>query len=91
MTAATGPVVTELVGVYDADGGPVGEAKYFVGQLLGRIECSLCDITHGPLMRKKSFDDLRARLVVPFAVVHRNESGPAIAAATGEGLPCVAG
>ncbi len=83
-------VVAELVGVYNADGGIAGEARYVVGHLLGRLECALCDITHGPVRRKKSFDAFRARLGVPFAVAHRNERSPAIEAATGDALPCVA-
>ena len=82
-------VVTEFVGVYDADGGIAGEAKYVVGHLLGRLECALCDITHGPVWRKKSFDVFRARLGVPFAVVHRNERSPEGEAATRDTLPCV--
>ena len=86
----SGPVVvTRLVGVYDADGGLTGEAKYVVGHLLGRLECALCDITHGPVRRKKSFDALRARLGVPFDVVHRNERSPEVERATGDALPCV--
>jgi len=76
--------------VYDADGGVRGEFTYVVGHLLGRLECALCDITHGPLRRKRAFDDLRARLDIPFAVVHRNERSPELEAATGDSLPCVA-
>lgn len=82
--------VTALVGVYDADGGIAGEAKYVVGHLLGRLECALCDITHGPVRRKKTFDAFRARLGVPFDVVHRNERSPDVEAATRDRLPCVA-
>ena len=85
----TGSVVTELVGVYDADGGVAGEAKYVVGHLLGRLECALCDITHGPVWRKKSFDEFRRRLGVPFEVVHRNERSSEVEAATQGALPCV--
>ncbi len=81
--------ITRLVGVYDADGGLAGEAKYVVGHLLGRLECALCDITHGPVWRKKTFDAFRARLGVPFDVVHRNERSPEIEAATGDALPCI--
>jgi hypothetical protein len=85
-----GPVVVAgLVGVYDADGGLAGEAKYVVGHLIGRLECALCDITHGPVRRKKAFDALRARLGVPFDVVHRNERSPEVERATGGALPCV--
>lgn len=80
--------VTELVGVYNADGGLAGEARYVVGHLLGRAECSLCDITHGPVRRKREFDEFRVRLGIPFDVVHRNKRSPAIAAATGDALPC---
>lgn len=80
--------VTRLIGVYDADGGVAGELRYVVGHLLGRAECSLCDITHGRLRRKAEFDDLRDRLGVPFDVVHRNERTPEVVAATGA-LPCV--
>ena len=81
--------ITRLVGVYDADGGLAGEAKYVVGHLLGRLECALCDITHGPVWRKKAFEAFRARLGVPFDVVHRNERSPEIEAATGDALPCI--
>ncbi len=77
--------------MYDADGGPVGEVTYFVGHLLGRLECSLCDITHGPLRRKPAFDELRARLGIPFDVVHRNERTADVSVATGDALPCVVG
>jgi hypothetical protein len=81
--------IERLVGVYDADGGLVGEARYVIGHLLGRLECALCDITHGPLRRKRDFDALAARLGVPFELVHRNERRPEVAAATGAALPCV--
>jgi hypothetical protein len=81
--------VTELVGVYDADGGLAGEARYVIGHLLGRAECSLCDITHGRVRRKREFDEFRVRLGIPFEVVHRNERSPEVAAVTVGALPCV--
>lgn len=83
--------VDRLAMVYDADGGLVGEARYVVGHLLGRTECALCDITHGPVRRKADFDLLLAELTVPVDVVHRNEQEPEVAAATAGHLPCVAG
>ena len=82
MTEGANTLVTELVGVYDADGGIVEEAKYVVGHLLGRLECALCDVTHGPVWRKKSFDAFRERLGVPFVVVYRNDRSYAVEAAT---------
>lgn len=65
--------VERLVGVYDADGGIVGEARYIVGHLLGRTECALCDITHSPVRRKGSWVRLVDELHVPLTAVHRNE------------------
>lgn len=70
----------ELIGVYHADGGLAGEAKYVVGHLLGRVHCSLCDITHSPIRRKKSWDALVARLPVPFRLYHLNEMPADVAA-----------
>jgi hypothetical protein len=61
------------LGVYDADGGLVGEARYLVGHLLGTTECALCDITHAPLRRKPEWDRMVADLDLPLAVAHRNE------------------
>lgn len=78
--------------IYDADGGLVGEVRYVVGHLLGRAECGLCDITHGPVRRKASFDALVDRLAARGHVVevhHRNEqTSPQATASTGQ-LPCV--
>jgi hypothetical protein len=84
--------VARLALVYDADGGLVGEVRYVVGHLLGRAECALCDITHGPVKRKADFDALVARLEADghhVEVHHRNEQSAAQAAASTGHLPCV--
>jgi hypothetical protein len=81
--------VLALTGIYDADGTLVGEVRYVVMHLLGRAECVLCDITHGPLRRKAAFDDLRGRLGIPFETVHRDERSPEVAAVSEGRLPCV--
>jgi hypothetical protein len=83
------PVVRELVGVYDVDGGVAGELRYVLGHLLGRAECALCDVTHGTVRRKPAWDAMVGRLGVPITLVHRNERTPEVAAATGDALPCV--
>ena len=62
-----------LVGVYHADGGPIGETRYVIGRLLGTAHCSLCDITHGALRRKAAWDTMAAGLGLPFDLVHLNE------------------
>lgn len=81
-----------VVGVYDADGGLVGESRYVIGKVLGRAHCALCDITHSPVRRKREWDRLLAELGVPLEVVHRNEQDEQTAEQTrASGLPVVVG
>jgi hypothetical protein len=80
--------VRRIVGVYDADGGLRGEVAYIAGTFAGR-HCSLCDITHSPVRRRKAWDAYVATLPVPFEVVHRNERTRAIAEATAGREACV--
>lgn len=80
--------MARLVGVYDADGGLRGEVAYLVGKLQGR-HCSLCDITHSPIRRRREWDAFVSSLPVPFEVVHRNERDEAVAIATAGREPCV--
>lgn len=82
-------VVTELVGVYHADGGVLGELRYAVGRLTGRAHCALCDITHAGVRRRPQWDDLVLELGVPFRLVHLNERQPDVALASGTATPCV--
>ena len=82
--------ITELVMVYDADAGLVGELRYVAGKLAGR-HCGLCDVTHGRLRRKPAFDDLVASLGVPVRVWHRNEQTSELAAFTEGRTPTVVG
>lgn len=72
--------ITRLIGVYNADGGLVGEARYVVGHLLGLTACSLCDITHSPIRRKPEWDAMVQKLSVPITVVHKNELSPELSA-----------
>jgi len=90
--AQHGSTVTELVGVYHADGGPVGEAKYVFGKLLGTAHCALCDITHSPVRRKPAWDAMVDRLAVPVTLVHLNEMTADVARAVADfGSPVVLG
>ena len=82
--------IVEVLGVYDADGGLRGELTYVVGHLLGRTECSLCDVTHSLVRRKSEWDAMASRLPVPVRLVHRNEvTASERAAWTSVGLPVV--
>jgi hypothetical protein len=65
--------IVRYLGIYDADGGLVGELRYVVDHLLGSTECALCDITHSPIRRKRNWDAMVATLPVPFDLRHRNE------------------
>jgi len=56
---------TELIGVYDADGGLRGELSCVFGHQPGRRQCGLCDITHSPVRRKAAWDAMVAGLSVP--------------------------
>jgi hypothetical protein len=84
---------TRLIGVYNADGGVVGELKYFFGHLVGIAKCELCDITHSPIRRKASFDRLAAELKteygLDFALLHLNERTEAETKASAAKEPCV--
>ncbi len=79
-----------LIGVYDADGGLLGEAAYVWGKLRGTRHCALCDITHSPVRRKPAWDAMVARLGVPVQLVHLNEMSPEVAdAVRAAGAPVV--
>ena len=80
--------IVRLVGVYDADGGLRGELAYLAGKVRGQ-HCSLCDITHSPVRRRREWDAYVATLPVPFEVVHRNERDARVAGATSGNEPCV--
>jgi hypothetical protein len=66
-----------LIGIYKADGGIVGELSYFFGHLIGVRSCSLCDISHSPIMKKSSFKSLERHLLqehrVKVRMIHLNE------------------
>ena len=82
-----------LIGVYKADGGIIGELSYFFGHLVGVRNCSLCDITHSPIMKKAAFKDFEKRLLekhnIEVRLVHMNERTEAELAASKGREPCV--
>lgn len=82
-----------LIGVYKANGGVVGELSYFFGHLVGVRNCSLCDVTHSPMMKKAKFKDLekrlRAELGITFKLVHMNERNAEELKASSGREPCV--
>ena len=76
-----------LVGIYDSDGGFVGEMRYAFNKLGGRSQCSLCQITHGwNPFGKKSWKEALDCSAVEISLIHRNEADATQLAAT-SGLP----
>ena len=82
--------IRSFVGVYNADAGLLGEAKYVMTKLTGRGSCELCDITHGLALRgKAAWRVCTADFEVPIRTFHRNDQPPAVAAVSAGRLPCV--
>ena len=82
-------MVDRILGVYNADGGLVGELRYIVGHMLGTVSCALCDITHSPIRRKREWDSLVAELGVQVDLRHLNELDKREVAAVGDNAPIV--
>jgi hypothetical protein len=81
--------IERLVGVYQANGGLMGELAYVVGKAIGQAHCSLCDITHSTWHRKPEWDRFIASLPVPFELVHLNERDDVVLKASEGSTPCV--
>ena len=79
----------ELIGVYAADGGVIGELRYIVGKVRGTTHCALCDITHGFARRKSSWDRACGDFDIPIRLVHLNERSSAETAACTLGTPTI--
>ncbi len=82
-----------LIGIYKADGGIVGELSYFFGHLVGLRSCSLCDISHSPIMKKPSFKALEKHLLAQHGIgvrmIHLNERNERERKASEGREPCI--
>jgi hypothetical protein len=83
------PNVDELIGVYDADGGFLGELRYALGKVLARSHCSLCDLTHRGVRRRDDWDRMVTDLGVPVRLLHRDEMDGELRDLVGGVLPAV--
>lgn len=81
--------VERLVGVYDADGGVLGELRYAWGKVFANAHCLLCDLTHRGLKRRAEWNALVEGLGVPFTLLHRNEMDEPVRRVAGGALPCI--
>ncbi len=77
--------------VYDADGGWLGEATYFVKKWLGLGKCDLCVITHKGLRPRDTWREASERLDVEVHALHRNELTDTLRAFIAGAYPCVVG
>lgn len=80
---------SRLIGIYRADGGIMGELRYLAGHLLRGEHCSLCDITHAGISRKRAWDAAVASLGIPFTLLHLNEMDAELARFVGVRAACV--
>ena len=81
----------KLYGVYNADGGIIGELSYVVGKIRGKVHCALCDITHKGISKKKEWKVLEREIDIPFELVHLNEQKKELEEYTAGKSPCVVG
>jgi len=88
MTADLRPI-DELIGVYNADGGLVGELRYVVGKVLGRTHCALCDLTHGSVSMSPEWKRAADRISTPIVLLHLNERPEDVRRASDDTVPCV--
>lgn len=87
------PLITDLYGVYDADGTLVGEAAYWIGARFGLRHCSLCDITHSLFTVKSEWQQCVAKLQTDFGITftayHRNDQPDEVRAVIAGNYPAV--
>ncbi len=83
------PIITRLIGVYNADGTIIGEAAYWIGARLGRAHCALCDITHGLVRERDDWRASKLMLPVAFDCYHRNDQPSAVRAVSNDTSPIV--
>jgi len=81
--------MTQVVGIYNADGSVTGELAYAAAKLTGRGSCELCDITHGwnPFGRRE-YKTAVQQSGLDITFIHRDEALPEQLAAAGQ-LPSI--
>ena len=49
----------KIVGIYNADGGLLGELTYVVKKITGQTKCDLCSLTHDSISEKKQWQQFK--------------------------------
>ncbi len=83
------PRITRLIGVYDADGGLLGELRYVAGKVFRGRHCALCDVTHSSVRRRPEWDRFVERNGVDWDLLHLNERPAEVVRACNGQAPCV--
>ena len=79
----------EIIGIYHAYSGVLGELKYTIGKLMGTTHCALCDITHGwhPLGKAEWRQEIKQ--CGNLKTLHINDQPPEMASVTQGKTPCI--
>ena len=85
------PGINQIIGVYHADGGILGELKYRTGKFFGGSHCALCDITHTSTGKKEVWKKCEEKLGLPITFVHLNERNEELLKYTNGNTPCIVG
>lgn len=70
------PTILEILAIYNADGGIVGELRYVASKAFTRTSCGLCDITHSWRGRRTDYDQACSATGLTPTLLHRNEAPP---------------
>ncbi len=81
--------VDQLIGIYDADGGLLGELRYAFGRVFSGGHCALCDLTHRGVRRRAEWATVVDHLGVPVVLLHRNEMDSPLRRVVGSRLPTI--
>jgi hypothetical protein len=79
----------KIFGIYQANGGLMGEISYIFRKLVLKHNCSLCKVTHRGLMVKPDWKDYIKTLNIYFELLHINEQPAEMYVYTRGHTPCV--
>lgn len=74
--------VRQIIGIYNADGGLLGELTYVFKKVTGSAKCDLCTLTHHSVSEKKEWAEFVKGSPIKITTVHLNEQS-----GVHEGLP----
>ena len=79
----------KFIAIYNANGGILGEIRYFLGKIFKDKHCELCDITHILAWKKKSWKEFEKLLGCDLQVLHLNDQSSTMKKITDNKTPCI--